>query len=97
MIIVREVFIAKPGMASKLAKMFKDLIAEGQMGKGSKVMTDMTGVFNKVVIESEYEDMAAYDREMQSYMSQPQPTPDPSKPRHVDMYREGKREIFRVW
>lgn len=61
------------------------------------VMTDMTGVFNKVVIETEYADMVAYDREMQNYMSQPQPAPDPSKPRHIDMYMEGKREIFRVW
>jgi hypothetical protein len=97
MIVVREVFIAKPGMASKLATMFKDQMAQEASGNGSKVMTDMTGVYNKVVIETEYEDMAAYDREMQEYLKQPRPKPDPSKPSHVDMYMEGKREIFRIW
>jgi predicted homoserine dehydrogenase-like protein len=92
MITVREVFIAKPGMASKLATKFK-----AEMGKGSKVMTDMTGVYNKVVIETEYSDMAAFDREMQEFMKMPRPAPDPAKPSHTEMYTEGKREIFRVW
>lgn len=97
MIVVREVFIAKPGMASKLAKMFKDQMAREDMGNGSKVMTDMTGIFNKVVVETEYDDMAAFDKEMQEFMKQPVGKPDPSKPSHVDMYIRGKREIFRVW
>lgn len=97
MIVVREVFIAKPGMASKLANMFKDQIAQGEMGNGFKVMTDMTGPFNKVVIETEYDDMGAFDREIQEFMKQPKAKPDPSKPSHVDMYLRGKREIFRVW
>jgi len=92
MITVREVFIARPGMASKLAAMFK-----AEMGEGSRVMTDMTGMFNKVVVETNYEDMAAFDKEMQEYMKQPKAAPDPSKPSHTDMYTEGKREIFRVW
>lgn len=92
MITVREVFIAKPGMASKLAKMFK-----AEMGEGSKAMTDMTGTFNKVVIETDYEDMAAFDREMQAYLKEPKAAPDPSAPSHTEMYTHGKREIFRVW
>lgn len=92
MITVREVFIAKPGMASKLATMFK-----AEMGEQSRVMTDMTGPFNKVVIETDYENVAAYDKEVQEYMSQPKAAPDPKKPSHTEMYTEGKREIFRVW
>ena len=101
MIVIREEFIAKPGMASKLATMFKEMFKEemtqGNMGRDAKVMTDMTGPFNKVVIEREYDDMAAFDKEMKEYMKQPKQKPDPSKPSHVDMYMEGKREIFRVW
>lgn len=101
MIVVREVFIAKPGMASKLAKMFKDEMAEwGEMGAKAKVMTDMTGVFNKVVIEMNYDDLAAFDRTMQEHMSEVQAAqakPDPSKPNYHDMFTQGKREIFRVW
>lgn len=92
MIIVREVFIAKPGMASKLATMFKEM-----MGENSRVMTDMTGTFNKVVIEHQYENMVAFDKEMQEYAKQPKAAPDPKKPSHTEMYTEGKREIFRVW
>ena len=100
MIVVREVFIAKPGMASKLAKMFKDEMAEwGEMGTKAKVLTDMTGVFNKVVIEMNYDDLAAFDRTMQEHMGQvqAQAKPDPSKPDYHDMFTQGKREIFRVW
>jgi hypothetical protein len=96
MIVVREVFIAKPGMASKLATMFKAEMSK-EMGKDVKVLTDMTGSFNKVVIESEYENIAAFDREMQEYMKQAKPATDPSKPNYQEMYTHGKREIFRVW
>ncbi len=92
MIIVREVFIAKPGMASKLATLFK-----AEMGRNSKILTDMTGAFNKVVVETEYENMTAFDREMQEYTKQPKPTGDPSKPNYTEMFIQGKREIFRVW
>ena len=92
MITVREVFIAKPGMASKLATKFKS-----EFPKESKVMTDLTGVYNKVVVEMQYEDLAAFDRDMQEFMKQPKPAPDPSKPSHTEMYSQGKREIFRVW
>jgi hypothetical protein len=97
MIVVREVFHAKPGMASKLAKMFKEMIPD-EMGQRYKIMTDMTGPFNQVVMEGEYEDLAAFEKDMQEYMSQQSnQKPDPSKPSHVDMYVSGKREIFRVW
>lgn len=92
MIIVREVFIAKPGMASKMAKMFKE-----EWGDDTKVMTDLTGVYNKVVIQSEYDSLADWEAEMKKYMDKPKKEPDPSKPKHTDMYTQGKREIFRVW
>lgn len=92
MIIVREVFIAKPGQASTMAKMFKE-----EWGKDSRVMTDLTGVFNKVVVESEYDTLAAWETKMKEWMSKSKPAPDPTKPSHTDMYTQGKREIFRIW
>lgn len=89
MIIVREVFIAKPGNASKLAKMMKDAM------EGVKVMTDMTGVYNKVVVEMEYESVAAWEKFMAEYMSgEAKHKPMPG---YTEMYSQGKREIFRVW
>lgn len=92
MIIVREMFIAKPGMASKMAKMFKD-----EWGPETRVMTDLTGVYNKVVVESEYASLADWETEMKKYMNQPKKESDSSKPKHTDMYTQGKREIFRIW
>ena len=91
MIVVREVFIAKPGMASKLATFFK-----AEMGRDAKVMTDMTGSFNTVIMESEYESIGAFEREMQEYMNT-KPANDPSRTNYQEMYTQGKREIFRVW
>ncbi len=90
MIIVREVFIAKPGMASKMAKMFKEMWGD------VTVMTDMTGVYNKVVIQSEYESLADYEQEMKKWMEK-KDDKKPSGPSHTEMYTQGKREIYRVW
>ncbi|HZM25823.1 MAG TPA: hypothetical protein VFB89_00520 [Gemmatimonadales bacterium] len=97
MIIVREIFIAKPGMASKLATKFKEEMAGESSGNGFKVLTDVVGSYNTVVIESEYPDLTAFDKEMKEFSSKPRPKPDPSKPSHTDMYVEGRREILRVW
>ncbi len=42
MLLIREVFITKPGNASKLAKLMHDNFRE----EGTRVMTDLTGKFN---------------------------------------------------
>ncbi len=91
MIIVREVFIAKPGMASTMAKMFKE------MWDDVTVMTDMTGVFNKVVTQSEYDSLAEYETEMKKWMEKKETDKKPPGPAHTEMYTQGKREIYRVW
>ena len=93
MIIVRESFIAKPGMASKLAKLMKE-VAEMPGGK-AHVMTDMTGRFNKVVIETEFENMAEFEKRMTQYREN-KDMGDKMKG-YTDMYQTGKREIYMVW
>lgn len=97
MVIVREVFIAKPGMASKLAKLFKEEMAQEGTGRKFTVMTDLVGSYNQVVVEMEYEDLATFEKEMQQHMSEPKKEPDPSKPNFYEMYTHGKREVFRTW
>ncbi len=52
MILIRETFIAKPGQASKLAALFKEIAGTGTFGK-CRVLTDLTGDFNRVVLETE--------------------------------------------
>lgn len=94
MIVVREVFICKPGMASKLAKMWKE-----EMPK-MKIMTDLVGGYNTVVAETEYEDLSGWEADMKKYMDESSKAISGKKavgPNYTDMYLEGRREIYRIW
>jgi heme-degrading monooxygenase HmoA len=97
MIIVHDIFVCKPGNASKLAKKFKDAMA------GNKelvhIMTDMTGEFNRVVMVSQYESMTAYDQNWEKMMKDPEAMKKMNEAMagYQDMYLTGSREIFRVW
>lgn len=91
MIIVREVFIAKPGMASKMAKMFKEDMPE------AKIMTDLVGQYNTVIMEGEYESLGAWEAEMKKHMEAGKQSAKPAGPSHTEMYMKGHREILRVW
>ncbi len=96
MIIVHDIFICKPGNASKLAKMFKEAIAGNE--EVVNIMTDMTGPFNKVVMVSQYESLTAYEKSWEKYM---QPTEEMKKAMekmagYQDMYLTGSREIYRI-
>lgn len=93
MIIIRESFIAKPGMAGKLAKMFK-LAMKDMVGARVKVMTDMTGKFNQVILETELDNLAAFDQRMKDYASNQEFRDKMSS--YTEMYTTGKREIFQV-
>ena len=60
MIIVHETFICKPGNASKVAKLFQEVMSD--MPEFMHVMTDLTGEFNKVIIQSKYENLTDYEQ-----------------------------------
>lgn len=97
MIIVHDIFIAKPGNASKLAKLFKEAMS------GNKelvtIMTDMTGQFNKVVMVSQYENLTAYEQSWQKYMenSEEMKKMQETMKGYQDMYFTGSREIYKSW
>ena len=68
MIIVHDTFICKPGNASKVAKLFKEVMsAESET---EYILTDMTGQYNKVMIVSKYESLTAYEASFEKYMQQ---------------------------
>jgi len=97
MIIVHDIFICKPGNASKMAKLFKETMGDGK--EVVHVMTDMTGEFNKVVMVSKYENLSEYEKSFEKYMN-----PDEEMKKsmekmkgYTDMYISGRREIFKVW
>jgi len=94
MLIVREVFVAKPGCASKLAALMKENMQASWNGS-CRVMTDMTGDFNRVVLETEVESLAELEKRVQEYMGNK--TLHDKMKGYTDMYQTGGREIFRVW
>jgi len=97
MINVHDIFICKPGNASKLAKLFKEVMADSN--EVVNIMTDMTGQFNKVVIVTKYDNLSAYEDSWKKYE---QNTEEMKKMQekmsgYQDMYLTGSREIYRVW
>jgi heme-degrading monooxygenase HmoA len=97
MIIVHDIFVCKPGNASKLAKMFKEAM------QGNKefvnIMTDMTGQFNRVIMVSQYENLSAYEQSWDKYMnnSEEMKKMQEKMKGYQDMFLTGSREIYKVW
>jgi heme-degrading monooxygenase HmoA len=96
MIIVHDTFICKPGNASKLAKMFKELMS------GNKylvnIMTDMTGQYNRVIMVTKYDSLTAYEsswKEMES--GEEAKKMQEGMKGYTEMYQTGLREIYQVW
>lgn len=96
MIIVHDIFICKPGQASKLAKKFKEAMAG--MNEMVHIMTDLTGQFNKVVMVSQYESLSAFEQSFKKYMEQSDEVKKVQEAMagYHDMYLTGSREIYQV-
>lgn len=97
MIIVHDIFICKPGNASKLAKKFKDAMSGSS--ELVNIMTDMTGDYNKVVVVSQYENLAGFEKswdKMAENTAEMKRMEEAMKGYH-EMYLTGSREIYRVW
>ena len=98
MLIIREVFTAKPGHASKLAKLFK----KGMGGDSNvRVMTDMVGNYNTVVMEMQVNSLADFEKQMEEYKSgKPDPKMDPQvaeeMSKYTEMYLTGRREVYQI-
>jgi len=97
MIIVHDIFVCKPGNASKMAKLFKEVMAGEK--EVVNIMTDQTGQYNRVIMVSQYEDLIAYQKSFEAYMN---PTEEQKKKfakmeGYTEMYLTGSREIFKVW
>ena len=93
MIVVRNSFIAKPGQAGKLAGQLKEMAKAGNL-RNSRVLTDLTGDFNHVVMEHEVESASAFEDLMQRYALDPQ-VREMAKG-YTDLWITGRRDLFRI-
>ncbi len=71
MYVIRDVFIAKPGSAGKLAKMMNE--AAKHMPEKPRVMLDFVTDFNKIVVEHEVKSLAEFEKGMEDYKKNSSP------------------------
>jgi len=97
MIIVHDIFICKPGNASKLAKKCKEAFSDSPEVK--YILSDISGDFNRVIIVSEYDSLSAYDKSWEDMQKDPEKMKkmEETMKGYTDMYLTGSREILRVW
>lgn len=93
MIIVRNCFVAKPGMASKLAAQLKEAAAAMKI-TSHRVLTDVTGEFNRVILEFEAASYAEFEERMNQYR-----TDEVFREKmkgYTELWTTGSREILQV-
>ena len=93
MIVVRNCFVAKPGHASKLAAQLKEAAAAAKILK-YRVLTDLTGDFNRVVLEYDAENVSEFEARMKQYA-----TDEVFREKmkgYTDLWITGSREILQV-
>jgi hypothetical protein len=93
MIVVRNCFVAKPGNASKLAAQIKEAGASANFGK-FRVLTDLTGDFNRVILEYEAENIGEFEARMKDCANN---TAFREKLKgYTELWVTGSREILQV-
>jgi len=97
MIIVHDIFVCKPGNASKLAKLFKEVMSGNS--ELVNIMTDMTGQYNRVITVSQYENLTAYEESWKKYEQDTEAMKKMNEAMkgYHEMYLTGSREIYQTW
>ena len=93
MLVIRNCFVAKPGNASKLAAQLKEAAATAKIPR-HRILTDLTGEFNRVILEYEAENVAEFDARMQDYA-----TNEAFRAKmkgYTDLWVTGSREILQI-
>jgi hypothetical protein len=93
MLVIRNCFVAKPGNASKLAVQLKEAAAAGNIPR-HRVLTDLTGEFNRVILEFEVENVAGFEARLKDYA-----TNEAFRAKmkgYTDLWISGSREILQI-
>jgi hypothetical protein len=93
MILVRNCFTAKPGNAGKLAGMLREGAAAADLPK-FRILTDMTGEFNRVALEWEAENLTELEARLKDYATNPKFREKMAG--YTDLWITGHREIFQI-
>jgi len=94
MIVVRNCFVAKPGKASALANQLKEAASVAPVGKW-RVLTDLTGDFNRVILEYEAQSVGDFETAMKEYATNSAFREKMAG--YTDLWITGSREILTVW
>jgi hypothetical protein len=93
MLVVRNCFIAKPGQASKLAAQLKEAAAVAKIPR-HRVLTDLTGEFNRVILEFEVENVTGFEAQLKDYH-----TNEAFRAKmkgYTDLWISGSRELLQI-
>jgi hypothetical protein len=96
MFVVRDVFRCKPGAAKVLAERFKKglgLLTQDEFRNG-RILVDYVATYWTVVLESEVNDLAEFDRHMQEWGGRADVRE--AMGNYMELVDGGHREIFRV-
>ena len=93
MLVVRNCFVCKPGSASKLAAQLKEAAASAKIPK-HRVLTDLTGDFNRVIFEYEAENLGEFEARLRDYHTN-SAFRDKIKG-YTELWTAGSREILEI-
>ena len=93
MLVVRNCFIAKPGNASKLAAQLKEAAAVAKI-PNHRVLTDLTGEFNRVILEFEVENVGGFEARLKDYATNA--AFREKMKGYTDLWTNGSREILQI-
>lgn len=88
MLTVRNVFTAKPGMASKLAKQLHEAWHE----RGFRVFTDHIAQLNTVILEYDVKNLSEFESQFKEYSTDPRVKK--AMEGYTDLYLSGRREVL---
>ncbi len=93
MIVVRNCFVAKPGHASKLAAQLKEAASIAKFSK-YRILTDLTGDFNRVILEYEAQNVGEFEAQIKDYASNE--AFRAKMKGYTDLWATGTREILQI-
>ncbi len=93
MIVIRNCFVAKPGQASKLAAQIKEAGKSANFGT-YRVLTDLTGEFNRVILEFEVATIGDFENRMKDYQTNAEFREKMKG--YTDLWMGGSREILQI-